>query len=75
MHPGSTRLDSRTQASYLGVLQPVLNAGIWMEAVMAVDLHKLALRLKVIEILERYSRIERQLQKVRQWKKLYVHPN
>jgi len=46
-----------------------------MEAWMVVDLHKLALRLKVIEILERYSRTKRQLYRARQWKRLYVHPN
>ena len=42
---------------------------------MAIDLHKLALRLKVIEILERYSRVRRQIHMMKQWKRLFVRPN
>ncbi len=42
---------------------------------MKLDLHKLALRLKVIEILERYSRARRQMYVMRQWKKLWIHRN
>ena len=42
---------------------------------MSIGLHKFALRLKVIEILDRYSRVQRQLHLMRQWKKLWVHPN
>ena len=42
---------------------------------MAIDLRKFALRLKVIEILERYSRIRTQLYIMRRWKKLLIHPN
>ena len=42
---------------------------------MAVDLRKSALRLKVVEILERYWRARRQLFILRQWKKLYIHRN
>ena len=42
---------------------------------MSVDLHKLALRLKVIEILDRYAQARRQLNTMRMWKKLWIHPN
>ena len=42
---------------------------------MAVDLRKCALRLKVVEILERYWRVRRQLFILQQWKKLYIHRN
>ena len=39
------------------------------------DLHKLTLRLRVIAILERYSRIRRQVHVVKQWKRRYIHAN
>lgn len=42
---------------------------------MALDLRKFALRLKVIEILERYSRVRYQIYVMEQWKKLLIHPN
>jgi hypothetical protein len=42
---------------------------------MGVNLRKLALRLKVIEILERYHRAKRQLYILRQWKRSLIHPN
>ena len=42
---------------------------------MDLDLRKLALRFKVIEILERYSRVKRQMYIMRQWKKSLIHPN
>ena len=42
---------------------------------MAIEFRKLALRLKVIEILDRYSRIKRQIHIMRRWKKLLIHPN
>ena len=42
---------------------------------MKVDLHKLALRLKVIEILERYSLVKQQVRMMQQWKKIWIHPN
>jgi len=42
---------------------------------MGVDLHKLALRLKVIEILERHSLVKQQVRMMRQWKKIWIHPN
>lgn len=42
---------------------------------MSTDLRTFALRLKVVEILERYSKVQQQLHLMRQWKKLWVHPN
>jgi len=45
------------------------------EAAMAVDLHKFALRLKVVEILGRYAKVRQQVRMMQQWKKLWIHPN
>ena len=42
---------------------------------MDLDLRKLALQFKVIEILDRYSRVKRQMHIMRQWKKFLIHPN
>ncbi len=42
---------------------------------MKVDLRKLALRLKAIEILKRYARARRHMYVMRQWKRLWIHPN
>ena len=42
---------------------------------MGLDLRRLALRLKVIEILGRYHRAKRQLYVLRQWKRALIHPN
>ena len=42
---------------------------------MGEDLHRFALRLKIIEILDRYSKVQQQLRIMHQWKKIWVHPN
>ena len=42
---------------------------------MNLELRKMALRLKVIEILGRYSKAKTQLYRMEQWKKLLIHPN
>ncbi len=42
---------------------------------MSTDLREFALRLKVIEILKRYTWVRHQLRVIQVWKKLYVHPN
>lgn len=42
---------------------------------MDLDLRKLALRFKVIEILNHYSKIRHQMHIMRQWKKLLINPN
>ena len=39
------------------------------------DLREFALRLKVIEILKRYTWVRHQLRVIQLWKKLYIHPN
>ena len=42
---------------------------------MAAELRKFALRLKIIEILGRYSKARQQIRIMQQWKKLWIHPN
>ncbi len=42
---------------------------------MAYNLRKFALRLKVIEIVERYARVRRQMHTLQSWKKMLIHPN
>ncbi|MDA0747847.1 MAG: hypothetical protein O2954_15095 [bacterium] len=42
---------------------------------MSVDLRKLALRLKVVEMLKHYSQAKRQMMMLRRWKKFLIHPN
>jgi hypothetical protein len=42
---------------------------------MGEDLHKFALKLKVIEILSRYSKVQQQLRIMHQCKKLWIHRN
>ena len=39
------------------------------------DIRKFALRLKVIEILDRYQRAKRQVSIMQRWKKALIHPN
>jgi hypothetical protein len=45
------------------------------EVVMAVDLRKLALRMKVTEMLGHYYQAQKQMRIMSQWKKLWIHPN
>ncbi len=45
------------------------------EVAMSVDLRKLALRLKVVEMLKYYSQAKRQTMMMRRWKKFLIHPN
>ena len=42
---------------------------------MAVDLHKMALRMKVTELLGHYYQVQKQMRIMAQWKKLWIHPN
>ena len=42
---------------------------------MGNDLKKLALRLKVIEMLSRYQKIRRNMHTMAQWKRWLIHPN
>ena len=42
---------------------------------MANDLRKLALRLKVIEMLSRYRRVRQDKDTMDQWKRWLIHPN
>lgn len=42
---------------------------------MGVDLHKMALRMKITELIGRYYEAQRQLRIMSQWKKLWIHPN
>ena len=42
---------------------------------MGEDLHKFALRLKIIEILGRYNKVQQQLRMMRQWKKIWICSN
>ncbi len=39
------------------------------------ELRKFALRLKIIEILSRYSKVQQQFHIMRQWKKRWICPN
>ena len=42
---------------------------------MGHDLRKLALRLKIIEMLSRYHRVRRDRDTMAQWKRWLIHPN
>lgn len=42
---------------------------------MAEDLHKMALRMKVTELLGQYYQVQKQMRIMSQWKKLWIHPN
>lgn len=42
---------------------------------MDVDVHKLALRMKVTKLLGLYYQSQKQLRIMAQWKKLWIHPN
>ncbi len=42
---------------------------------MGHDLHKLALRLKVIEMLSRYHTVRRNMKTMALWKRWLIHPN
>ena len=45
------------------------------EARMEKDLQKLALRLKIIEMLSRYQKVRHNMQTMAQWKRWLIHPN
>lgn len=64
-----------TSGAYLLILAMDEEKFISLEVEMSTDLRTFALRLKVVEILERYSKVQQQLHLMRQWKKLWVHPN
>ncbi len=42
---------------------------------MSEDLRKMALRLKIIEMLSRYQRIQQQFHVMAQWKRWLITPN
>ena len=42
---------------------------------MGNDLQKLALRLKIIEMLSRYQKVRRNMETMAQWKRWLIHPN
>lgn len=42
---------------------------------MSEDLHKFALRLKIIEMLDRYQKIRKQAYVIGQWKRWLITPN
>lgn len=39
------------------------------------EFHKFMLRLRVIEILSRYSEVQQQFHRMRQWKERWICPN
>ncbi len=47
----------------------------WRKGKSLLDLRKFALRLKVIEILDRYQRARRRMHIVQRWKRALIHPN
>lgn len=42
---------------------------------MGQELRKLALRLKIIEMLSRYKRVRQDMDTMAQWKQWLIHPN
>ena len=42
---------------------------------MQEDFHKFMLRLRVIEILSRYCKVQQQFHHLRQWKERWIYPN
>ena len=42
---------------------------------MSNDLRKLALRMKIVEMLSQYRRVRQDMETMAQWKRWLIHPN